>query len=235
MAKSKHKRFYQSYFVSPDITNRQPTRPVETSPQVISALYKRANIRYFSSKEEFIDYLSHTSLSLATKAEYWEQYKARDLLIRSGEYEDIKADMFKEQYIKAMEARAEENGIVDYSKLATKISLLTTDEFLDIADALPDLSAYYLASDYMSTVPPGENRSNYDILMDLVDYKLEPDEPTISKSKKLNPARTIYSRAKASKIKPRISSLGSIYFPFVKKKYQNIAMRGYLDRNKTSE
>ena len=79
----------------------------------VKAIYEKYNIRYFRNKEEFNKYFKDEGLinthgniedrkGLLDKM--WEDYKHRDALIRTGQYEDIRTQVYKENYIKALKA-----------------------------------------------------------------------------------------------------------------------------------
>lgn len=79
----------------------------------VSQIYERYNIREFKNKEEFVKHFTNEGLidnvkdlpnRQALLDKMWEDYKHRDALIRTGQYDDIRTQIYKDNYIKALKA-----------------------------------------------------------------------------------------------------------------------------------
>ena len=68
----------------------------------IKAIYDKYNIVYYKSKEEYMLSKEEYELTDKQKQTLWEDYEHRHKLIVSGQYEDYRAELFRDNYIKAM-------------------------------------------------------------------------------------------------------------------------------------
>ena len=88
--------------------------------EYVESQYRDWGVKYYHSKEEFYnDFNEHSPLSRDKIDERWQMYQHRDKLIRSGQYEDIRLQQYKDVYIKSMKATGfTEEEIYNIEKLS---------------------------------------------------------------------------------------------------------------------
>lgn len=137
------------YYSSKGIASSIRKTPVDWSrynPEVDpTPIYERYKIRQFTSKEQFRSYYLEKGLvddrvnlkereRLLTKM--WNDYVKREQLIITGQYEDIRTQIFKENYIKALTAIGVPQYYID------KLQSATLEEWSKIANVPnPDKSS----------------------------------------------------------------------------------------------
>ena len=154
-------------------TDRDPTE-----------VYERYQINQFTSKEQFRDYfikngLVDEKLTLKKRErlldKMWNDYVHREQLMITGQYDEIRTQIFKDNYIKALVAigvpnvyikALEKAGLNEWSKMAT---LPNPNKDEDSPTKLPHLGGFAYST-------KGDNERRYDmakILTDVISAMLE--------------------------------------------------------------
>ena len=144
---------YSIYYVSPSITRRKPTKPVNpTIASDLSAEYARLGLHYYHSKEVFMKTMSHTAYTSAQKERFYSQYLKREALIKSGEYSDIRDQRYVNNYLGVLLQRLEDTSNPKLAVISNTLRKYARTKYSQIATLLssgklPDLTRYYIASD----------------------------------------------------------------------------------------
>ena len=102
------KDYYSGLKISDDIRkiplsmNKYFKRDMKLSTRDIKDIYEKYNIVYYGSKQEYMNSKEAYELTDAQKKVLWEDYEYRHKLIISGQYEDYRTELFRDNYIKAM-------------------------------------------------------------------------------------------------------------------------------------
>lgn len=97
------KRMYRTY---KSVRNRKIVEVKEYAgkdPIEVQEIYRKYNMTYFSSKQAFMSQKEMYDLSDAQKEALWIEWKHRDDLVRTGQYEELRIQIYRENYIKGME------------------------------------------------------------------------------------------------------------------------------------
>lgn len=105
------------------------TRPLK-SDEEIETVYEKFKIRQYKTREEFVDDLMENSV-YEEKDIYdkWKEYQHRDRLIATGQYEDIRFDIYKTKYVKAM------RSIGFSEREIAQVERLSLEKFKNVAKA----------------------------------------------------------------------------------------------------
>lgn len=126
--------------------------------------YNRYGIRFFKSYQDFKDYMKPVLLSLddfneknvdKTIANYWTQYLKRDNLMASGQYQNYRMNVYRENYLRSL-MRIADGKLDDRQQwIYNTLSKLTLDQMEELyltpnndmeslkSNKLPRLKAYY--------------------------------------------------------------------------------------------
>ena len=87
-----------------DINRLNTQRMRSDIDNYVDSIYSMFNIKRFKNKDEFLDYQANSNPDLKTSEvnKRWEEYKHRDDLITSGQYEDLRYKQYRENYITAL-------------------------------------------------------------------------------------------------------------------------------------
>lgn len=156
----------------------------------IKEIYDKYGIAYYKNKAEFDSAKEVYDLTTSQKEELWNDYQYRHKLIISGQYEDYRINVFKENYIKGMRRLgASETEIDVLSKLTTSqwefLATLPDANKNNIKDKrLPPLGLFnYDDKSYLAKV-----REDLSILLKEqfdVEYKYDDEDVLIKHIKKL--------------------------------------------------
>ena len=115
-------------------------------------MYKKYNIKRFSSKKDFTNSINKEESTLwLTPTEInnrWKYYEKRDKLIRSHQYDMIRLDNYREQYIKMLEQLNISQVYIDtirnmsYDKWSELISEPNTDKDSPYTKKLPIMGEF---------------------------------------------------------------------------------------------
>lgn len=144
---------YSIYYVSPYITRRNPSKPVNhTIVANLSDEYARLGLHYYSSKEAFMKTMSHTAYTSAQKERFYSQYLKREALIKSGEYENIRDQRYVQNYLSVLLQRLEDTDNPKLAVISNTLRKYARTKYTQIATILssgklPDLTRFYIASE----------------------------------------------------------------------------------------
>ena len=98
--------------------------------------YDRLNIRYFESQSDMFEYFlkyNPNYWNTHNIDDYWRQYRHRDMLIASGQYEEYLANKYKRNYIKTLDKLAGlggNNSLVN--NIVANLNRLTSSQLIDL-------------------------------------------------------------------------------------------------------
>lgn len=122
-----------------EIMKMKPASPTLTDKEV-TEVYKRYNLRQYKSEEDFWDKRKKYS-DLQNTLDY-QFYKHRDELIRSGQYQEWRAGIYQEQYIKTLKFYNVDKDIINKFESLTKVEFGKLYESEKGKGELPTLSVY---------------------------------------------------------------------------------------------
>lgn len=69
----------------------------------IDEVYKRYGIKYFADEDEYFEYMENIfpNMSVSDMRKLWREYEYREKLIATGQYEEYRLQLIKDNYIKA--------------------------------------------------------------------------------------------------------------------------------------
>lgn len=147
MVKSKTARF-KPFSISDHYSNVAPEKRVLTSKEISNA-YERFGITQYASKDEFLAHVD-SRISPSQANVYWSNYQHREALISSGQYEELRGNDYRKNYI---EQYKKKNG---YSKnILTKLENMPTEAWIKLSSMqkathkkkgwylLPNIQVYY--------------------------------------------------------------------------------------------
>lgn len=101
--------------------------------EIIKQEYQRLNLRFFASKEDMYTYFKKGNANYWETHnfnDYWRQYKHRDELIASGQYEELLAYNYRENYIKSLKSLGINNPLV--SNIIANLNKLNVAQLMDL-------------------------------------------------------------------------------------------------------
>lgn len=156
---ARFKEYYNNRNIKSDIYNMPLDQQAydkyesqESQEQYVSEIYKKYNIKRFSSKKDFTNSINKEESTLwLTPTEInnrWKYYEKRDKLIRSHQYDMIRLDNYREQYIKMLEQLNISQSYIDtirnmsYDKWSELISEPNTDKDSPYTKKLPIMGEF---------------------------------------------------------------------------------------------
>ena len=156
---ARFKEYYNNRNIKSDIYNTPLDQQAydkyesqEYQEQYVSEMYKKYNIKRFSSKKDFTNSINKEESTLwLTPTEInnrWKYYEKRDKLIRSHQYDMIRLDNYRDQYIKMLEQLNVSQVYIDtirnmsYDKWSELISEPNTDKDSPYTKKLPIMGEF---------------------------------------------------------------------------------------------
>lgn len=102
------KDYYSGLKISDDISkiplsiNRYFKRDMHLGTRDVKNIYAKYNIVYYGSKEEFMRSKEPYKLKAEEREVLWKDYEHRHKLIISGQYEEYRTKLFRDNYLNAM-------------------------------------------------------------------------------------------------------------------------------------
>lgn len=98
--------------------------------------YSRLNLQFFESKEEMILFFNSHARNFWSNhsiEKYWKEYKHRDELIASGQYQEYVANKYRENYLKSLTNVDRKSDL--FNVISANLKKLTADQLIDLFGA----------------------------------------------------------------------------------------------------
>lgn len=199
MARKHTHEWYDTSYVSKNVLDKgNPNKPIVLGELETQAYYAEHKIQRFESKEDFskaLRALNKNRYSNKKLDKYWEQYTQRDYLIRSGQYDDIRSNLYKENYLKNLK-RMVGADTARWDKYIATLENLTPQQWLALSrdvnsdidspnrNRLPQIHFMYQLEGMEEDRKDAEREIEDDITRALSDIGIAVDENIESKHMK---------------------------------------------------